>query len=125
MAQKKARPKTEYDKEACVNAAYELLLAGLQKGKIKLRMHNDYGMPFNDMEYIWIDVKKRLIEETEIIKSCAKELNLVRLMDLYENSLKNNDRKSALSCLEQIAKLQSLYTQKVEVDNKVTYKLKI
>lgn len=55
------------------------------------------------------DVRKEIKEEWKEQNQELKELQLGRLLDLYNDSRKNNDRMNALSTLKEINKVSNLY----------------
>lgn len=62
------------------------------------------------------DVRKKIKEEWKEQNQELKELQLGRLLDLYNESRKNNDRMNALNTLKEINKVGNIYeAEKVDM----------
>lgn len=99
-----------------VDKGYEYTMRGYCKSKIWRVLYKDYGLPLSHLNHLMTDVKKRLIEETDIYNDKAKELQIARLTNLLEDVAEQGDSQMALKIVAELNKLLSLYESKVKVE---------
>lgn len=109
---------TEYALNIRRQVILDLLGQGLSHTRITQELMARWGVCISTAWNYYNDAIAFLTEDTEIVKANAREIMIQRLEALAEDALAHNDRKSALTAYEQLNKLNSLYTTKVEADVK-------
>ena len=141
MPQKKSRVKLEpvpgydwhnYDKKRgidgsgldvvsnkVVEQAASLLLGGYSEATARDILYECYGFNSYCAKYILGKAFSKIYnDEKEESEHLLQKQNM-RLFGLYRAALERNDHKSALMILQEISKLNKLYTTKIEVSTDV------
>jgi len=102
------------------NELMKLIRQGKSKAKLIEYAKNEWGVnELNASKYIH-DACLKLESYYEKEAEKAKVIQLERVESILEDALKSKDNKTALSALDMINKLYSLYVDKQEVDHKVS-----
>ena len=96
-----------------------LILSGYTDATIKNKLWEVYGVNSYQVKFMIGKAHKYLSDYTE-----EQEKNLLhkqnsRLFGLYRAAMKKGDNKTALQVLQEISKLNKLYTQKIEISSNV------
>lgn len=125
MAGQRAKQKlTEEDFNKCVEEGLRLYRKGTASTRIKEALVKNLGMKCNQFNEVKAAIKKRLIEETDVYTEMAREINLDRLNGLLDDAIEQQDGQLALKVIQEINKMQNVYTQKVEITTK-EYRLEL
>lgn len=102
-----------------ISQTADLILAGYSDATIKDRLYEAYGVNSYQVRFMIGKAHKYLSDFTE-----EQEKNLLhkqnsRLFGLYRAAMNKGDEKTALSVLQEISKLNKLYTQKIEISSNI------
>ena len=102
-----------------IDQAVELLLGGYSEATARDILYETYGMNSYCVRFIIGKAYTKLYaDEKKEEENLLKKQNM-RLFKLYRSALEREDHKSALSILQEINKLNKLYTQKIEISSNV------
>ena len=98
-----------------VQQAADLLLGGYSEATARDILYETYGFNSYCAKFILGKAFSKIYnDEKEESENLLKKQNM-RLFKLYRSALEREDHKSALSILQEINKLNKLYTQKIEI----------
>ena len=98
-----------------IEQAAELLLGGYSEATARDILYETYGMNSYCVRFIIGKAYTKLYaDEKKEEENLLKKQNM-RLFKLYRSALEREDHKSALSILQEINKLNKLFTQKIEI----------
>ena len=98
-----------------IEQAADLLLGGYSEATARDILYETYGMNSYCVRFIIGKAYTKLYaDEKKEEENLLKKQNM-RLFKLYRSALEREDHKSALSILQEINKLNKLYTQKIEI----------
>lgn len=124
---------SKYRKEDIVYRIYIDLVNGLTKYEVQKKIEED-AYPDKTSHYGKTQKWKFITDAYNMAKEeCAekleqqREMMYNRILSVYNDSINNNDRKTALSALDQLSKLMGLYDnkQKVEVSGNLSQDITI
>lgn len=107
------------------------ILKGATQIKLIQKINKDaYGLgiklPKDSAENLISKTRKELREDWIEERKGLQEIQLQRLMDLYEESREANDRYSALNTMKEINKMVGLYeAEKIKVDASINGSIEI
>ena len=98
-----------------VDQADDLLLGGYSEANARDILYETYGFNSYCAKFILGKAFSKIYnDEKEESENLLKKQNM-RLFKLYRSALEREDHKSALMILQEINKLNKLYTQKIEI----------
>ena len=98
-----------------VDQAADLLLGGYSEATARDILYETYGFNSYCAKFILGKAFSKIYnDEKEESENLLKKQNM-RLFKLYRSALEREDHKSALMILQEINKLNKLYTQKIEI----------
>ena len=98
-----------------VEQAADLLLGGYSEATARDILYETYGINSYCAKVILGKAFAKIYnDEKEESENLLKKQNM-RLFKLYRSALEREDKKSALMILQEINKLNKLYTQKIEI----------
>ena len=98
-----------------IEQAADLLLGGYSEATARDILYETYGFNSYCAKFILGKAFSKIYnDEKEESENLLKKQNM-RLFKLYRSALEREDHKSALSILQEINKLNKLYTQKIEI----------
>ena len=96
-----------------------LVLDGYSDSSIYDILYNTYGMNSWSVRFIVRKAHSTLLKKQEKQEENMLKKQNMRLFKLYRAALEREDHKSALMILQEINKLNKLYTQKIEISSNV------
>lgn len=98
-----------------IEQAADLLLGGYSEATCRDILYETYGMNSYSTKFILGKAFSKIYsDEKKEEENLLKKQNM-RLFRLYRSALEREDNKSALMILQEINKLNKLYTQKIEI----------
>ena len=105
----------DMDSNKVIEQAADLLLGGYSEATARDILYETYGMNSYCVRFIIGKAYTKLYaDEKKEEENLLKKQNM-RLFKLYRSALEREDHKSALMILQEINKLNKLYTQKIEI----------
>lgn len=98
-----------------VESVENLILDGYSDSSIYDALYNTYGMNSWSVRFIVRKAHSSILKKQEKQEENLLKKQNMRLFKLYRAALEREDHKSALSILQEINKLNKLYTQKIEI----------
>ena len=98
-----------------VESVENLILDGYSDSSIYDALYNTYGMNSWSVRFIVRKAHSSILKKQEKQEENLLKKQNMRLFKLYRSALEREDHKSALSILQEINKLNKLYTQKIEI----------
>ena len=98
-----------------VEQVENLVLDGYSDSSIYDILYNTYGMNSWSVRFIVRKAHSSILKKQEKQEENLLKKQNMRLFKLYRSALEREDHKSALSILQEINKLNKLYTQKIEI----------
>lgn len=98
-----------------VESVENLVLDGYSDSSIYDILYNTYGMNSWCVRFIVRKAHSTLLKKQEKQEENLLKKQNMRLFKLYRAALEREDNKSALMILQEINKLNKLYTQKIEI----------
>ena len=98
-----------------VESVENLILDGYSDSTIYDALYNTYGMNSWSVRFIVRKAHSSILKKQEKQEENLLKKQNMRLFKLYRAALEREDHKSALSILQEINKLNKLYTQKIEI----------
>lgn len=96
----------------------DLLGQGLSKRRVCEEICSRWEVSASAAYIYYHDALDAMVADNKEVVEKYRDLQIGRLEALAEDALAHNDRKSALTCYEQLNKIGGLYTQKIEADVK-------
>ena len=100
-----------------VESVENLILDGYSDSSIYDILYNTYGMNSWCVRFIVRKAHSTLLKKQEKQEENLLKKQNMRLFKLYRAALEREDNKSALMILQEINKLNKLYTQKIEISS--------
>jgi hypothetical protein len=98
-----------------VESVENLILDGYSDSTIYDALYNTYGMNSWSVRFIVRKAHSSILKKQEKQEENLLKKQNMRLFKLYRAALEREDNKSALMILQEINKLNKLYTQKIEI----------
>lgn len=102
-----------------VESVENLILDGYSDSSIYDILYNTYGMNSWSVRFIVRKAHSTLLKKQEKQEENLLKKQNMRLFKLYRAALEREDHKSSLMILQEINKLNKLYTQKIEISSNV------
>ena len=102
-----------------IHTCVQKVIDGMSVHKVKTMLKKEYGCSENEVLNIIGEVKKNIKSISEDDTDIVLDVNIEKLLNMYEIALKANNLKVAKDCIDLINKMQGAYTQKVDLNANV------
>jgi len=122
----KGYPKNNYPMDDIVEFAVMCFRNGEFKTTIFKKVNTKWGVHYDHWQkQVMPLVKQKIKEETDIYTELEKEMQIVRLQELYNECKSKKQYANALKALTELNKVLEVGKEKIDINNKIIYELEI